>query len=245
MIKLQQVSKKISPNFFIEDINVGFSSCQTAAIVGESGSGKSTLLKIISGLIKVDAGEVLFDDQILTPESVDAIRLKIGYVIQSSGLFPHLSIFDNICLVGNYLKKSPAFCSNRIDELLSIIPLSRSLLNRYPHQISGGQKQRAALMRALFLDPPFLLLDEPLGALDPIIRYDLQLELKHMFQKLEKTVIFVTHDLREANFLASKIIMMHDGHIIQQGTFAELKNSPSNPYISKFFSTIDFNHRLV
>jgi osmoprotectant transport system ATP-binding protein len=159
---------------------------------------------------------------------------KLGYVIQDGGLFPHLSAQNNITLVATTLGWGKKELQTRLQELLSLVSLGQAILGKFPHELSGGQKQRVGLMRALFLDPPLMLLDEPLGALDPINRSDLQNELKKIFNDLKKTVILVTHDMAEAAFLGDSITLFKKGHIVQHGRFEDLLESPASRYVTQF-----------
>lgn len=165
------------------------------------------------------------------------MRQKVGYVIQDGGLFPHMSAAQNIAIVARYLRWKQDRIDDRVSELADLVRLPTAALNRFPLQLSGGQQQRVGLMRALMLDPPALLLDEPLGALDPIIRSELQKDLRSIFRKLNKTVVMVTHDLNEAAFFADKIVLLDQGRIVQQGTIRELIESPATDFVSRFILT--------
>ena len=169
----------------------------------------------------------------------------MGYVIQDGGLFPHLTARENLSLMPIYTGWNKDNISKRIDELTNLTSFPNDGLDRYPAELSGGQKQRVSLMRALMLNPEFLLFDEPLGALDPLIRFDLQNDLKEIFISLKKTVILVTHDLNEAVFFGDNILLMKEGSLIQQGTITDFINSPAEPFVTKFIksqrSTIEIN----
>ncbi len=219
MFSLANVSKKygllevISPTSF----KVPLESC--LVILGPSGSGKSTLLRLMLGLIWPDQGQIFFGDTVLSPETIKDIRSRIGYVIQGGGLFPHLSARQNVILPAQQRKWSAADIESRLDKLCQIARFPQNRLSHYPTQLSGGEKQRVSLMRALMLDPEVLLLDEPLGALDPQTRSELQRELKELFTVLAKTVVLVTHDLWEASFFSDQVLLMDKGRIQYQGTF--------------------------
>ena len=207
---------------------------ETLALIGPSGCGKSTLLRLIVGLLRPDRGRVTIGGAPMTPESRRALQLRIGYVIQEGGLFPHLTAAENVALVARDQGWPKPRVDSRIEELLELTQIPRALLPRYPGQLSGGQRQRVGLMRALMLDPDVLLLDEPLTALDPMIRSDLQRELKEVFQRLRKTVLFVTHDMAEAAFVAGEMAIMRAGKILQRGTFKDLTRTPADPFVTEF-----------
>jgi osmoprotectant transport system ATP-binding protein len=161
---------------------------------------------------------------------------RIGYVPQDGGLFPHISGKQNVALVPGLRNWPAARIDSRVEELRVLVGLDKTILNRFPHEMSGGQKQRVAIMRAAMMDPPVMLLDEPMAALDPLIRSSLQEELKSIFQRLGKTVLIVTHDLGEAVFLAERITLLHQGRIIQTGTYRELLLTPADPFVSSFIN---------
>ncbi len=186
------------------------------------------------GLIAPDKGQVLFDGLALTSETVLAIRRKMGYVIQEGGLFPHLTAAKNVSLLATSLDTSEEQVSKRTAELANLTQLPLAALTRYPVELSGGQRQRVSLMRALMLDPDVLLLDEPLGALDPMIRADLQRDLKEIFQELKKTVVMVTHDLAEAAYFADDIVLLKQGRIVQRGTLQNLLDNPADEFTTVF-----------
>ena len=206
----------------------------TLALIGPSGCGKSTLLRLTVGLLRPDRGRVCVVGTPMTPESRRSLQLRMGYVIQEGGLFPHLTTAENVALVANDQGWTQDRIRARTEELLELTQIPRALLPRYPGQLSGGQRQRVALMRALMLDPDVLLLDEPLTALDPMIRSDLQRELKSLFERLRKSVLFVTHDMAEAAFIAGEMAIMRAGRILQRGTFQDLAHRPANPFVTDF-----------
>ncbi|MCF8260702.1 MAG: ATP-binding cassette domain-containing protein [Melioribacteraceae bacterium] len=236
MIKLEQVEINFNGDFRIPKLSLEFEEGSTSVLIGPSGCGKSTILRSITGLIKTDAGAVHVDGQTLTSENLNIIRRKIGYVIQSGGLFPHLTVEQNISITNNNFNYSDGLVKTKIKELSDLTKFPLSALERFPAQLSGGQRQRVSLMRALFYDPKYLLLDEPLGALDPLIRYDLQNELKEIFKKLNKTVVMVTHDLNEAIYFADKIIILKEGEIEQTGNPEFIIRNPVNEFVTKFIT---------
>jgi osmoprotectant transport system ATP-binding protein len=206
----------------------------TVALIGPSGCGKSTLLRLLTGLIAPDSGRITIGGVPLGPATRRQIRLHLGYVIQEGGLFPHLTAGENVALVARDLGWPASRIASRTEELLEFTRLPLGMLERFPAQLSGGQRQRVALMRALMLDPDLLLMDEPLAALDPMIRADLQRELKEWFTRLEKTVIVVTHEMSEAAYLAGEIVLMRTGRIVQRGSFESLRDRPAEPFVTEF-----------
>ena len=234
MLELCDVSKRYGGVVALEPTTLQLSTGRTYVLLGTSGCGKSTLLKIALGLTEPDSGMVRFEGQTLQPDNVLQIRRRIGYVIQSGGLFPHLTARQNVSLTADFLNWSTTKVRDRIDELSALMQLPESALDRYPAQLSGGQQQRVALMRALMLDPDWMLLDEPLGALDPMIRSDLQNDLSGIFRSLQKSVVLVTHDLHEAAQFGDEIILLRDGRIIQSGSMQELIDQPSDPFVTRF-----------
>ena len=218
----------------LKGVSIKVEKGQTMALIGPSGCGKSTLLRIIMGLVEPDSGDIFVGGEQLLPENKLALRRKMGYVIQSGGLFPHLTARENLTLVTNYLGWKSEKEDHRIDELANLTNIDVALLHRKPEKLSGGQAQRVSLMRALMLDPEIILLDEPLGSIDPLVRYELQNDLKSIFKELGKTVLLVTHDLGEAAFLGDLIALMNDGEIIQQGSIKEIMDNPVNDFVSRF-----------
>jgi len=207
---------------------------RTTALLGPSGCGKSTLLRLLIGLIEPDAGAVTFDGTVVTPATARAVRLRTGYVIQDGGLFPHLTARGNVILLARHLGWDAARIAARVSELADLTRFPADGLDRHPQQLSGGQRQRVGLMRALMLDPDALLLDEPLGALDPIVRADLQTDLRDIFGGLGKTVVLVTHDLGEAAHFADRVVLLKDGQLIQEGSPADLWHRPADPFVTRF-----------
>lgn len=236
MLELRGVSKTYGKLQVLAPTDLELEPGKITALIGPSGCGKSTLLRVMVGLIEPDQGEVIFDGDRLTRGNARRLRHRMGYVIQDGGLFPHLTCAQNASLLARHLKWDRDQCAARLQELADLTHLPRESLDRYPMQISGGQRQRVSLMRALFLDPPLILLDEPMGALDPMIRSDLQTQLREIFTTLDKTVVMVTHDIGEAGFLADRILMLKQGHIVQRGSLAELVQQPADPFVSEFIN---------
>jgi osmoprotectant transport system ATP-binding protein len=234
MLVLTNVSKRFDAAVALEPMSLSIATGRTTALIGPSGCGKTTLLRLMLGLTWPDEGEVRFDGQPLTPDNLIPVRRRLGYVIQEGGLFPHLTARQNVTLLADYLKWPSARIDGRIKELARLVHIDAELLARYPTQLSGGQRQRVALMRALMPDPEVLLLDEPLAALDPMIRYDLQEELRVIFDALGKTVVLVTHDIAEAVFFAHEIVLMRRGAIVQSGPPRDLIERPANAFVQRF-----------
>lgn len=218
----------------VDGVTLDVAEGTTVALIGPSGCGKSTLLRLMLGLIEPTAGTVTRDFE--PAGDLRLARQQCGYVIQDGGLFPHLTARGNTTLLAGTLKTPPATIEPRLAELCELTSFDPSLLDKYPNELSGGQRQRVALMRALMLDPAVLFLDEPLGALDPLVRADLQRDLRAIFRKLSKTVVMVTHDMAEATYFADEIVLMKDGRIVQQGTADELKTAPAEPFVTEFLT---------
>lgn len=206
----------------------------TLALIGPSGCGKSTLLRLVVGLLRPDRGRISIGGTPMGAAARRTLQLRMGYVIQEGGLFPHLTAGENVALVARDLGWHGERIRARTEELLELSQIPRALLGRFPTQLSGGQRQRIALMRALMLDPEVLLLDEPLAALDPMIRSDLQRDLKSAFSRLKKTVLFVTHDMAEAAFIAGDMAIMRAGRVLQRGSFQDLARNPADPFVTEF-----------
>ena len=205
-------------------------------LIGPSGCGKSTLLRLIIRLIEPDSGSIEFNGEPITAENINVLRRRIGYVIQEGGLFPHLTARANVLLMARHIGNPQEETHNRLLELSELTRFSEKLLPRYPVELSGGQRQRISLMRALMLSPELLLLDEPLGALDPLVRASLQKDLKEIFTRLGQTVLFVTHDLAEAIYFADQIVLMNEGRIVQKGTITDLREKPADPFVREFMN---------
>jgi osmoprotectant transport system ATP-binding protein len=214
-------------------------------LLGPSGCGKTTLLKLLLGLLPPDAGEMRFRGTRVTPTGVDELRHRAGYVIQEGGLFPHLSARDNVALLARHLGRDGAWVERRIAELSDLARLPGESLRRFPAELSGGQRQRVALMRALMLDPDVLLLDEPLGALDPMTRHQLQLDLKAIFGQLARTVVLVTHDMHEAAWFADEIVLMREGRVVQRGALEDLLQRPADGFVTEFIRAQRADPRLA
>ena len=245
MLAIDKLRKSYSGHVVLQTISHEFQANRTTTVVGPSGCGKTTLLRLMLGLVEPDSGVVTYDGTVLTASNADELRHKIGYVIQDGGLFPHLTARDNVTLLAKYLGLSGVDINARLAELCELMQISSDMLGRFPKGLSGGQRQRIALMRALMLDPPFLFMDEPLGALDPMIRFDLQNDLKEIFSRLNKTVVLVTHDMHEAAHFAHEIMLMRDGELVQRGSLETLLASPAEPFVTDFIRAQRADARLV
>lgn len=234
MIRFSNIIKSFNSITALKGITLELPASQTSVLIGPSGCGKSTLIKLIVGIYKPNSGNIYIDGEEVTQQNIQKFRRKIGYVIQEGGLFPHLTAKQNVTLMANFCGWDKNQIEKRLEELAELTKISKDVLNRYPLHLSGGQNQRIGLMRALMLDPDLLLLDEPLGALDPMIRYELQSDLKNIFRTLNKTVLMVTHDLGEAEYFGDHIILMKDGLIIQQGIFQDFLKNPADIFVTKF-----------
>jgi osmoprotectant transport system ATP-binding protein len=218
------------------DINLEIAGGQTTALIGPSGCGKSTLLRLIIGLLEPTSGEVEVAGRTVTRADVLELRRRVGYVIQDGGLFPHLTARENITLMARHFRAPTAEIDARLTELCELTRFAKQNLDRYPVELSGGQRQRVSLMRALMLKPELLLLDEPLGALDPLVRARLQNELKEIFAQLAQTIVLVTHDMAEAAFLGDTLVLMNEGRVVQQGRLDDLRTRPASDFVSEFIN---------
>ncbi|MFF2456968.1 betaine/proline/choline family ABC transporter ATP-binding protein [Peribacillus simplex] len=235
MLKIENVSKiykggkKAVKNISL-DINKGEFIC----FIGPSGCGKTTTMKMINRLIEPSEGKILINDENILDKDPVELRRQIGYVIQQIGLFPHMTILENITLVPKLLKWNEQKKKERALELLQLVDMGPEYLERYPYELSGGQQQRIGVLRALASNPPLILMDEPFGALDPITRDALQEEFKNLQRTLDKTIVFVTHDMDEAIKLADRIVILKAGEIVQVGTPDEILRNPANEFVEEF-----------
>jgi osmoprotectant transport system ATP-binding protein len=239
MIEFSGISVDYGPVAALRQVSLAIPTGKTVCLIGPSGCGKSTLVRATLGLVPVTSGTVRVGGQDLGPTTVVPIRRRTGYVVQDGGLFPHLTACQNVLLMPDRLR-IPA--QSRLEELAELVRLPLDALGRYPIELSGGQRQRVALMRALVLDPDLLLLDEPLSALDPMVRSGLQDDLKEIFAKLGKTVVMVTHDMPEAAHFGELIVLMNEGRIVQSGTLRDLLDRPADPFVRSF---IEAQRRLA
>src|SRR5713101_5335691 len=236
LVQLIDVSKRYADAAALHPTNLSIERGKTTVLIGPSGCGKSTLLRLIIRLIEPDSGRIDFGGEPINLDNIDNLRRRIGYVIQEGGLFPHLTARANVLLMARHVGKSQDEMRTKLLELCELTRFSEKLLPRYPIELSGGQRQRVSLMRALMLSPELLLLDEPLGALDPLVRASLQKDLKEIFTRLRQTAVLVTHDLAEAAYLADEIVLMNDGRLVQQGSIDDLRGRPANDFVREFFN---------
>ncbi|RDY23893.1 ATP-binding cassette domain-containing protein [Romboutsia maritimum] len=239
MIEIKNVSKKMGNKVILDDITLSIKEGTLVVLIGASGCGKTTTLKLINKLIKPTSGEIYIDNKPISKENTIELRRKIGYVIQNTGLFPHLTIKENIELIPKIKKeKSIEEIEKRTIELLEMVGLDQiDFLNKYPSQLSGGQQQRVGVARAMATDADIILMDEPFSALDPITRNSLQDELFSLQEELKKTIIFVTHDMDEALKLGDKICIMKDGKIAQYDTPENILRNPVNEFVVDFIGS--------
>ena len=217
----------------------------TTVLLGSSGCGKTTLLRMVNRMVEPSSGRVLIDDEDIAARDAVALRRSIGYVMQNAGLLPHRRIIDNITLVPSLQRVGRRESRQRALELMDLLDLDRDLAGRYPHQLSGGQAQRVGVARALAADPGVLLMDEPFGAVDPLVRRELQREMVRIQAELDKTIIFVTHDVDEALALGDEIILLREGaQIAQRGSGAELLADPADDFVARFLGLDDAARQL-
>ncbi|CUB20663.1 Choline transport ATP-binding protein OpuBA [Bacillus subtilis] len=235
MLTLENVSKTYKGGKkAVNNVNLKIEKGEFICFIGPSGCGKTTTMKMINRLIEPSAGKIFIDgENIMEQDSVE-LRRKIGYVIQQIGLFPHMTIQQNISLVPKLLKWPEQQRKERARELLKLVDMGPEYLDRYPHELSGGQQQRIGVLRALAAEPPLILMDEPFGALDPITRDSLQEEFKKLQKTLHKTIVFVTHDMDEAIKLADRIVILKAGEIVQVGTPDDILRKPADEFVEEF-----------
>jgi osmoprotectant transport system ATP-binding protein len=235
LLEFKHVTKRYSGGKpAVNDLNLKIEKGEFVCFIGPSGCGKTTTMKMVNRLIDVTEGSILIDGKDITKQDPVKLRRSIGYVIQHIGLMPHMTIKENIVLVGTLLKWPQEKKDKRAKELIQLVNLPEDYLDKYPHELSGGQQQRIGVLRALAANPPLILMDEPFGALDPITRDALQEEFKKLQKELDKTIIFVTHDMDEALKLADKIVIMRAGEIVQADTPDEILRNPANEFVEEF-----------
>lgn len=245
VIRFENVIKSYGNNVnTIDNLNLSIEPGEFIALIGPSGCGKTTMLKLINRLHKPDSGEIYINEKEINEWNDIELRRSIGYVIQQVGLFPHMSISDNISYVLNIKKVEKGVKAQRASDLIKLVGLDESFLSRYPSELSGGQKQRVGVARALAADPSIILMDEPFGAVDEIVRKTLQDEILNLYKSLNKTIVFVTHDIEEAFKLGTRIILFNNGKIEQAGSKEELMFMPKNKFVQEFFGVKSFGAYL-
>lgn len=236
MIELRKVNKVYENGLHVlKDIDLQFNEGEINVLIGPSGCGKTTTMKLLNRLIEHTDGDILIDGKNLKDFDTIELRRQTGYVIQNIGLFPHMTIYDNVATVPKLLKWDKSKIDQRVDELLELVHLAPDTYRkRFPSELSGGQQQRIGVIRALAAEPSTILMDEPFSALDPISRESLQDELVNLQKEIKKTIVFVTHDMDEAIKIADQIILMKDGEVVQKGTPEEILNNPADDFVREF-----------
>ena len=246
MIEFRQVSKDYLGGVrAVENFSLTVPTGTLTVLVGSSGCGKTTLLRMVNRMVEPTSGEVLIDGQSVSQRDPVELRRSIGYVMQSGGLMPHRTVIDNIATVPRLSGVKKAEAHDRARELMEVVGLHESLTERYPQQLSGGQQQRVGVARALAMDPNILLMDEPFGAVDPVVRRDLQRELIDLQARLNKTVVFVTHDVDEAFLIADQMVILREGaEIVQASTPEDIVSNPADDFVSAFIGSAQGNRVL-
>ncbi len=234
VIEFQGVTKVYDGKHVLKNLNLSISDGEFLAVLGESGGGKTTLLRLINRLIKPEEGIIKVMGEDISKVNPINLRRNIGYIIQQTGLFPHMTVKENIVYVLSLEKKSQAEKTKRAEELIRMIGLDSSYLSRYPEELSGGEAQRIGVARGLANQPEIVLMDEPFAAVDDINRRKLQIQVKQLHKKLQKTIVFVTHDIREAFYLGTRVAIFKNGLLVQAGSPKELLENPVNTYIKDF-----------
>jgi osmoprotectant transport system ATP-binding protein len=238
-IIFKEVSHYYDTRAFLSEINLSFEAKSITAIIGKSGSGKSTILQMINGLIRPTQGDIYLFGKKIDYKEIYKLRLDIGYTIQGSGLFPHLTVYENIELLAKVNNYDKDYLKVRIDQLMQIVDLSYQYKSKYPYQLSGGEQQRVGICRAMVLNPEIFILDEPFGALDPTTRNEIHRELLALQEAEPRTIVMVTHDISEALKLAQKIVILNDGCVEQYAQKDEIYKNPASEFVSKFLSNKD------
>ena len=233
IIDFQSISKRYNNTAVFERLSLELKPGIVTGVVGESGSGKSTLLQLINGLVRPDFGLIKVFGQPIPSENLPIFRRRIGYAVQGTGLFPHLRAERNIGLMGEVEGWNPEKTESRIEQLMLLMGLNLRLRTRYPHQLSGGQQQRVGICRAMLLKPEILLLDEPFSGADPLTRVAIHERFLDLMVAEPATVVLVTHDMQEALRLASELVIIREGRVLQMGSAKEVVNNPNDEYVEK------------
>lgn len=234
IISFQNVTKGYGEHTILHNLNLNIRKGEFLTVIGSSGSGKTTMLKLINGLLTPESGSILIEGKDISKENQTLLRRNIGYVIQGIGLFPHMTVRKNIAYVPGLLNhRDKERTRKAVERLIRVVGLEQEMLDRYPSELSGGQRQRVGIARALAANPDILLMDEPFGAVDEITRKMLQAEISRIHQELGVTIVFITHDIREALTLGSRVLVMKDGHIEQDGTPDEICQHPKTEFVKQ------------
>lgn len=238
LIEVENVKKVYGDKLILKNINLKIDKGEFITIIGSSGCGKTTFLKLINGLVKPDFGQVYVNNYDISKIDKIALRRDIGYVIQEIGLFPHMNVRKNISYIPNLIKKdSKEKVENKVKELIKVVGLKEDMLDRYPNELSGGQRQRVGIARALASDAKILLMDEPFGAIDEITRRLLQDEILRIYKEFNMTIVFITHDIKEALKLGTRVIVMDKGEIVQNDTPEEVLRNPKTSFVRNLIGT--------
>lgn len=232
VIQLEGISKGYGNNIILKDFNLNINEGEFLTIIGSSGCGKTTVLKLINGLLTPESGNVYVNGKDISMVNQIELRRKIGYVIQGVGLFPHMNVRKNISYVPNLIKKvTKSEISSKVESLIKVVGLDEEMLERYPSELSGGQRQRIGIARALAASPDILLMDEPFGAVDEITRKLLQEEILRIYKEFNVTIVFITHDIKEALKLGTRVLVMDKGQIVQDGEPSEIVENPKTDFV--------------
>ena len=236
MLAVKKISKEFGSVEALSEVSLEIPTGTTTVLIGPSGCGKTTLVRVIMGLVAPDQGVVSFGDTVMREQNIPYLRHRMGYVVQGGALFPHMTAGSNVAVMPRHFGWSSSEIKRKLAYLAEIMDLPDQVLSQFPNELSGGQRQRVSLMRALVLDPDILILDEPFGALDPIVRFQLQTHLRALFRGLGKTVLMVTHDIAEAAFFGDEITLMRNGSIVQRGSISDLLQRPKEEFVETFIS---------
>lgn len=237
-ISFKDISKKYSDSYVLNGVDLNIIANETTALVGESGSGKTTLLQIVNGLTLPTGGSVEIFGAKIDYDNLPDLRKKMGYAVQGAGLFPHMTVYENITVMAKLADWSDEQIHERAHYVIELVDLHKEFLDRFPHKLSGGQQQRVSLCRAMMLNPPLLLLDEPFSALDPITKQYIHAEFIKLQKAESRTILLVTHDMEEAVKLADNIVIIKDGALVQHGKTAEITSSPENDYVEELLNAV-------
>ena len=236
-VEFLNVSRCFDKDAGLFDASFGVLQDRTTALIGESGSGKSTLLHLICGLLRPEHGQVQVFGKPLDYANLVPLRRRMGFAVQGAALFPHMTVYDNVTLVSRIDGWSQPEINQRFTQLMDMLNLAASLRDRYPHELSGGQQQRVSLCRAMMLNPPLLLLDEPFSSLDPMTRYAIQREFLRVQEAEKRTILLVTHDISEVFLLADDVIMLQRGRLVQTGAVSQVAQAPANDYVAELLAS--------